>query len=414
MEAQEILFMFRKTDEVKVLRDPVHGYIHVDYEVIWKLINSKWFQRLRRIRQLGGAHMVYHTADHTRFSHSLGVYEIVRRMVTEVPDISGALSEREKITVMAAGLLHDIGHGPYSHAFEGISRCPHETYTCMIIEKDPQIGGILEECAEGLAGDVADVIRHESANPLLPQLVSAQLDADRMDYLLRDAYFTGTKYGEFDLERILRVLRVEDNRVVVKESGVYAVENYIMARYHMYWQVYYHPIARSYENLIVSLFARLRYLERQGRLPEVIPAFLPLAKGRKLSLEEYFVLDEYACSYAFEMLRKAEDPVVSDLASRLLDRRLFDYMEASASNIRKVRKLLKEAGLDPAYYLAKDDVAQKPYEPYSTDAGNAIWVRMHGGNILEISYASNIVYSLVNGPQISDDRIFFPGEILNR
>ncbi len=406
--------MFRKTDEVKVLRDPVHGYIHVDYDVIWKLINSKWFQRLRRIRQLGGAHMVYHTADHTRFSHSLGVYEIVRRMVTEVPDIAGALDEREKITVMAAGLLHDIGHGPYSHAFEVITKCPHETYTCMIIEQDPEIRGILEQTAEGLSKDVADVIRHESSNPILPQIVSAQLDADRMDYLLRDAYFTGTKYGEFDLERILRVLRVRDGRIVVKESGVYAVENYIMARYHMYWQVYYHPIARSYENLIVSLFARLRDLEHEGKLPESVPVFEPLLKGRQLTLEEYFVLDEYACSYAFEMLRKAEDPVVGDLASRLLDRRLFDYMEASEENIGKVTELLKKAGLDPAYYLARDGVRQKPYEPYSKDAGNAIWVRMHGGNILEISYASNIVYSLVNGPQVSDDRVFFPGEITGR
>jgi len=172
--------MFRKTDEVKVLRDPVHGYIHVDYEAVWQCINSAWFQRLRRIRQLGGAYMVYHTADHTRFGHSLGVYEIVRRMVTEVPDISNALTEREKLTVMLAGLMHDIGHGPYSHAFEKVSGTSHEEYTCRIIEEDPEIRGILENTAEGMAKEVADVIRHKSANPILPQLVSSQLDADRM------------------------------------------------------------------------------------------------------------------------------------------------------------------------------------------------------------------------------------------
>ena len=173
--------MFEKTDEVKVLRDPIHGYIHVDYQVVWQCINSAWFQRMRRIRQLGGAFMVYHTADHTRFGHSLGVYELVRRMVTEVPDISKALNEREKVTVMLAGLLHDIGHGPYSHAFERISGENHELYSCRVVEEGPEISGILEHAAAGLSKDVADVIRHQSSNPLLPQMVSAQLDADRMD-----------------------------------------------------------------------------------------------------------------------------------------------------------------------------------------------------------------------------------------
>ena len=180
--------MFLKTNETKVLRDPIHGYVHVNYDVVWKCINSAWFQRLRRIRQLGGSYMVYHTADHTRFAHSLGVYEIVRRMVSEVPDIAEALTEDEKVTVMLAGLLHDIGHGPYSHAFEQIGGMSHEEYTCRIIEENTEITKILEEAKEGLAKEVADVIRHESKNPLLTQLVSAQLDADRMDYLLRDAY----------------------------------------------------------------------------------------------------------------------------------------------------------------------------------------------------------------------------------
>ena len=114
--------MFKKTTEEKVLRDPVHGYIHVDLQVVWDVINSSWFQRLRRIRQLGGAYVVYHCAEHSRFGHSLGVYELVRRMVSEVQDISNALNEREKVTAMLAGLLHDIGHGPYSHAFEGVTK----------------------------------------------------------------------------------------------------------------------------------------------------------------------------------------------------------------------------------------------------------------------------------------------------
>ncbi|MBR3342924.1 MAG: HD domain-containing protein [Solobacterium sp.] len=400
--------MFRKTDEVKVLRDPVHGYIHVDYEAVWQCINSAWFQRLRRIRQLGGAYMVYHTADHTRFGHSLGVYEIVRRMVTEVPDISNALTEREKLTVMLAGLMHDIGHGPYSHAFEKVSGTSHEEYTCRIIEEDPEIRGILENTAEGMAKEVADVIRHKSANPILPQLVSSQLDADRMDYLLRDAYFTGTTYGAFDIERILRILRVSDGRIVVKESGTYAVENYIMSRYHMYWQVYYHPTARCYELMLRELFVRLRDLDKMGRWPETLPEFRPLVQKKKLSLEQYFALDEYACGYGFAMLTKAEDPVVRDLALRLTNRRLYQYCENTPKGNKAIRTKLKAAGYDLKYYFLKDEVDQRPYIPYSGKRSGGIWVRMHTGEILELSSASNIVNSLVNGPAGSDNRVYFP------
>ena len=402
---------FQKTDEVKVLRDPVHADDRVEYEVIWELINSSWMQRLRRIRQLGGAFMVYHTADHSRFSHSLGVYEIVRRMITEVPDIAQALNEREKVTVLAAALLHDAGHGPYSHAFEKVIGGSHEEYTCRIIEEDTEVTQILESAASGLSRDVADVIRHKSKNPLLPQLISAQLDADRMDYLLRDAYFTGTSYGHFDLERILRTLRVEKDLVVVKESGVYAIENYVMARYHSYWQIYYHPGARSFECILSKLFERLRDLNEKGRMPKSIPEFKALIGGGPLSLKDYYVLDEYACNYAFEVLSRCRDRITADLASRVLDRRLFDYMEDTEENRTHVKAALKKAGYDPKYYLASDDVGQRVYIPYRVSAGNAIRVRLHGGEIKELSEASSIVQSLVRGRQLRDDRIYYPKEI---
>ena len=402
---------FQKTDEVKVLRDPVHADDRVEYEVIWELINSSWMQRLRRIRQLGGAFMVYHTADHSRFSHSLGVYEIVRRMITEVPDIAQALNEREKVTVLAAALLHDAGHGPYSHAFEKVIGGSHEEYTCRIIEEDTEVTQILESAASGLSRDVADVIRHKSKNPLLPQLISAQLDADRMDYLLRDAYFTGTSYGHFDLERILRTLRVEKDLVVVKESGVYAIENYVMARYHSYWQIYYHPGARSFECILSKLFERLRDLNEKGRMPKSIPEFKALIGGGPLSLKDYYVLDEYACNYAFEVLSRCRDRITADLASRVLDRRLFDYMEDTEENRTHVKAALKKAGYDPKYYLASDDVGQRVYIPYRVSAGNAIRVRLHGGEIKELSEASSIVQSLVKGRQLRDDRIYYPKEI---
>lgn len=402
---------FRRLDEVKVLRDPVHGYIHVELQVIWDLLNSSWFQRLRRIRQLGGAYMVYHCAEHSRFSHSLGVYEIVRRMVTEIGDIRDALTEREKVTVMAAALLHDIGHGPYSHAFETVTGTSHESFTCRIIEENTGITEILETCSAGLAKETADVIRHRSPNPLLHQLISSQLDADRMDYLLRDAYFTGTKYGEFDLERILRTLRVEEgNLLVVKGSGMYAVENYIMARYHMYWQVYYHPAGRSYEYILHALFRRIREMKDTDD-PSMIPLFGPLVSRKKIELNDYFALDENSISYGFEKLTSHRDPVIRDLAARIRDRNLFKYTDDHPAVSRRIRAALKKEGYDLKYYFGRDSVEQNPYIPYDGNDSGAVWVRMADGRILELSSASNIVYSLIHGPAHDDNKIFFPGEI---
>lgn len=401
--------MFHKTNEVKVLRDPIHGYIHVEYQVIWDVINNRWFQRLRRIRQLGGASVVYHTAEHTRFSHSLGVYELVRRMVTEIPDLDQSLNQREKMIAMLAGLLHDIGHGPYSHALEAITNENHELFTCRIIEEETEITEILNHASKGLAKEVADVIRHKSQNPLLSQLISSQLDADRMDYLLRDAYFTGTKYGEFDLERILRVIRVHDDRqLVIKESGVYAVENYIMARYHMYWQVYYHPVARSFESILHSLFRRLKDIPIQGEKVEVMK---PILQGRRLALEEYFRLDEYAFSYAFGQWVDHPDSIVADLCRRLRDRDLFDYVDYSGVQQEMIVKVLKEKGFDKKYYLTKDLVNQKPYQPYTKNEQGAIWVRLKSGDTKELESASVIVDGLTHGKDNNDNKIFFPKEV---
>ena len=164
--------MLERTPEVKVLRDPIHGYIHIDLKVVWDCLNTREFQRLRRIHQLGGDFQVYHTAEHTRFSHSLGVYEIVRRMVREIPDIAESFSEYEKCTAMLAGLLHDIGHGPFSHAFESVSSCRHETFTQRILLEDSEIHQVLADADPRLPQDIAAIIAYRHPNDLLNQLVS--------------------------------------------------------------------------------------------------------------------------------------------------------------------------------------------------------------------------------------------------
>lgn len=405
-----------KTNETKVLRDPIHGYIHVDLQVIWDCINAKEMQRLRRIHQLGGDFQVYHTAEHSRFSHSLGVYEIVRRMVHEIDQLNEVLSDYEKAVAMLAGLLHDIGHGPFSHAFEGISSYKHEEYTVKIILEDSEIHQILQACDARLPEDVASIIQYRHPKECMNQLVSGQLDADRMDYLLRDAYFTGTSYGKFDLERILRMIRVKNGKIVVKASGIHSVEDYIMARYHMYWQVYLHPVARSYEALITLLFRRMK--EVYALHPEYLSdmkMFYPFLCNKDAGIEALYRLDEAAALYGFSELVSCKDEILRDISYRLLNRRLFEYVTLKQpEDLERIRLHVCLLGYDPDYYVYQDVVSQKPYSPYkSNESGHNIWVLEETGKVKELSKASDIVRALTRADLKEESKIYFPEEKLN-
>lgn len=407
--------MFEKTGEQKVMRDPIHGYIHVEDQIIWDCINAKEMQRLRRIHQLGGDFQIYHTAEHSRFSHSLGVYEIVRRMVTEIDELRLRLSDYEKLTVMLAALLHDIGHGPFSHAFESISLLKHEEYTCKIITGNSEIHAILEQGDASLSKDVADIIRGCHRNDLLNQIVSGQLDADRMDYLLRDAYFTGTSYGHFDLERIIRTIRIVDARITVKESGIHSVEDYIMARYHMYWQVYLHPVARSYEGLMVMLFRRMKDLYRKD--PEslqTVPMLLPFLKDTPADIDDLFLLDEAAAFYGLALLRKHFDPVLRDLTRRILDRDLFEYETINDEvRIEELKRLALAAGYASEYYIYTDTAAQTLYSPYQlNESGHNIWILGEDQTVKELSAISPLVHAVCHEKLKEDRKVYYPKEIL--
>lgn len=400
--------MLQRTNETKVMRDVIHGYIHIDLQVIWDLIDAKEFQRLRRINQLGGVFQVYHNAEHTRFSHSLGVYEIVRRMVHEIHGLKEELSEDEKACVMIAGLLHDIGHLPFSHAFEPICATPHEEFSKKIILEESEIHDILVKCNPEFPQIVANIIEHNHDKELMNQLVSGQLDADRMDYLLRDAYFTGTSYGNFDLERILRTIRVQDNQLVVKESGIHSVEDYIMARYHMYWQVYYHPIARSYEAILEKIFKRMKDIYPTHReMFKDLQMFTPFLSG-EVNIQDHFILDEAAAYYGFNLLSNKEDEILQDLCKRLLNRRLFDYKNISTKEeLNLIRKQLQEKGYDERYYLKEDKMTQSPYSPYQTGDSHNIYVLDNSKEVKELSKVSVIVRSCVQGDVKEDLKVFY-------
>ena len=401
----------KRLDETKVLKDPVHSYIHIHYEVIWNCLDSKEFQRLRRIRQLGGDFQVYPTAEHSRFSHSLGVYEIVRRMVTEVKSLCVELTEYEKVCVMLAGLLHDVGHGPFSHAFENITNHSHEEYTAKIILGNTELNAILRAVSEKLPQDIVSIIQHTHENDILNQIVSGQLDADRMDYLLRDSYFTATSYGQFDLERILRTMRVRKTNegrkvIVVKYTGIHSVEDYIMARYQMYWQVYYHPVARSYEAVFIQLFNRLKDIFKVDKdYFEDMKVLIPFLEKSEVSVEEYFKLDENSLLYCCALIQDKEDKIAADLARRLQNRNLFEYVDYDEENLAQIKNMLKENNLDERYYLKIESIEASVYSPYK---GRKILIEKLNGDIVALEKASTIVESITKGQTKKEGTIFFP------
>ena len=391
-------------NEPRVLRDPVHGYIHITSPVIWRLLDTPEFQRLRRIRQLGGVFQVYHTAEHSRFSHSLGVYEIVRRMTEEVPDIGGSLSRQEKLVVLCAALLHDVGHGPYSHSFERLSHCSHEQMTMRLILEDTDIHTVLAEADPSLSAQVAAVIQGTCPNPLLCDLISSQLDADRMDYLLRDAYETGTSYGTFDLERILRCLRVKNGRLCIKESGMHSVEDYIMARYHMYWQVYLHPVARAYEVMLQLFFDRYSEVRSQLKI-DLLENVFHLSE-----LTCFLELDDYRLVTGLQQASVSDDRILADLADRLLNRRLFDWIEEpDPSQEFQIRQRLEQAGLPTLFYLREDVSGSKVYLPYHEDRAQ-IRVLCADGEVRNLSHQSAIVSALDTMKPSVSRRLYFPKE----
>ena len=402
---------FKRLSETKVLKDPVHSYIHINYEVVWNCLDSKEFQRLRRIRQLGGDFQVYPTAEHSRFSHSLGVYEIVRRMVTEIKSLSMELSEYDKICVMLAGLLHDVGHGPFSHAFEHITNHSHEDYTAKIILGETELNQVLTEVSPRLPENIVSIIEHNHPNDILNQIISGQLDADRMDYLLRDSYFSATSYGQFDLERILRTMRVrkiDENKkaLVVKYTGIHSVEDYIMARYQMYWQVYYHPVARSYEAVFIQLFNRLKDIFKDNKeYFSDMKVLIPFLEKNVVSVEEYFKLDENSLLYCCSLIQDKDDEIAADLARRLQNRRLFEYVDYSEENLAQIKNMLKEQNLDEKYYLRVENVEASVYSPYK---GRKILIEQLDGKIVALEKASTIVESITKGETKREGTIFYP------
>lgn len=410
---------FTKLEEEKVFKDPVHHYIHVKDRLIWELIGTKEFQRLRRVRQLGTTYLTFHGAEHSRFSHSLGVYEIMRKII-DVFEGRDHWNPDERMLCLAAALLHDVGHGPFSHSFEKVFNTDHELFTRRIIMGDTEINRVLKQVSDDFPDKVADVIAKTYENKLVISLISSQIDADRMDYLLRDAYYTGVSYGHFDLERIWRVMRPMEDQVVIKQSGMHAVEDYIMSRYQMYWQVYFHPVTRSAEVILSKILHRAKALYESGydfknKPRELYSLF---EKEGDIPLEDYLRLDEATILYYFQSWLDEKDPILRDLCHRFIHRKLFKYVEFNPNNhfddYYELREAFKQAEIDPTYYLVVDSSSDLPYDFYRPgEEGERLPIHllMPSGELRELSRESDVVEA-ISGKKRTDHKLYYPQDLI--
>ena len=406
--------MNEQLSEEKVFKDPVHNYIYVDSTTIWDLINTKEFQRLRRIRQLGTSFNTFHGAEHSRFSHSLGVYEITRKIITQF-ERNGFEDwpTEERLLCLCAALLHDLGHGPFSHSVEKAFGVNHEKWSCRMIVEDTEVNRVLSRVSPDFPQKVADVIANRYHKPIVVSLISSQMDADRMDYLLRDAYFTGVDYNAFDLERILRMMRPYKGKIVVKESGMHAVEHYLMSRYQMYWQVYFHPVTRSSEIILRKIFERAKALYEEQYAFQFLISPLPQLFVGKLTTDDYFILDESFMQMTIMQWTLEKDAILADLCSRFLHRRLYKYTQIEDSGDDKVaeqRAKLIQQGYDPLYYMEIDspmDMFYDVYRPGEANEKTPILLLTEKDEIIEISRKSEIVAS-ISGPHRGLFHMYYP------
>lgn len=407
--------------EEKVFRDPVYGYVHVYDQLIWDLIQTKEVQRLRRIKQLGGTYMVFHTAEHSRFSHSLGVYEMARKIIRALMHRGTILSEDERLLVLSAALLHDLGHGPFSHSFESVFSVRHELFTERIIMENTEVNRVLEAYQKGFATKVRDVINKTYPNPLIISIISSQLDADRLDYLLRDAYFTGAPYGEIDVERILRTMRVVNNKIVYKVSGMHAIEDYLMSRYQMYWQVYLHSTGRSFDLVIQNMLRRVRELIFSGyEFKRPLEALKDLFLEEEPSVETYLKFDDSTISYYASLFTDEEDEILRDFADRFINRRLLKEVHYTPNDetnekLKQVKEYMIELGINPDYYLLTDHSVKTPYDYYGHKTNclpDCIELLMRDGSIQEISEVSTIIKGIIEVKPKQEHKVYFPLDLI--
>jgi HD superfamily phosphohydrolase len=383
-----------KQSRFKIFSDPVHGFISVPKNLLLDLIETSEVQRLRRIRQLGLGHLVFPGAEHTRFNHALGAMALMQEALTNLSEKGTPISTEEHLAACAAALLHDIGHGPFSHTLEHqlIEGFTHEAMSRVLLLR-------LNERFNGALDLTIQIFDDVYARPFFHQLVSSQLDMDRLDYLRRDSFYTGVVEGKVGVERIIKTLRVHpieggpDSRIVIESKGIYAVENFLIARRLMYWQVYLHKTVLAADALLRAIIRRARILIQVGDAQTAAscapalcfflerPLKAPEAFTSNEVIENFCQLDDVDVLYSIKQWSRARDAILADLSRRFLHRQFFrtTFLPEAPSPAQlaqwrqRVAQWLVQQGIVPyaqaeeaaTYYLTADASQHTAYEPVS-------------------------------------------------
>ena len=381
----------------KIINDPVYGFISIPTDLVFDLIEHPYFQRLRYIKQLGMTHLVYPGALHTRFHHALGAMHLMGMAIETLRNKGYQISDEEEEAVVIAILLHDVGHGPFSHALEqsivqGIS---HEDISAMLMGKlNAQFSGRLSMAIQIFNGDYPRAFLH--------QLVSSQLDMDRMDYLNRDSFFTGVSEGVISSDRIIKMLNVKDDQITIEEKGIYSIEKFLIARRLMYWQVYLHKTVIAAEQLLAKILTRSRELVLNGTrvfATRALDHFLkrPISRDAFMNedhhLETFATLDDTDIMAAVKEWMHHPDPVLSKLCKNLIHRDLYKVdITNEPPNEEFIEKLTKRAMAkyrlsrhEASYFVFEDTIRNNAYRP----GDGKIMILMKDGGIKDIALASD-------------------------
>lgn len=385
---------------VKIINDPVHGFIEVPRGLVLALIDHPWVQRLRRIRQMGLSDTVFPGAVHTRFSHALGALHLVLQAVRSLREKGVEISAEEAEATSVAILLHDLGHGPFSHALESVlvAGTHHETMTRLLFER-------LNREFDGRLALALDIFLGHYPKPFLHELVSSQLDLDRLDYLIRDSFFAGVAEGVVGVNRLIKTLAVHAGHLVVEQKGIYSVERFLVARRLMYWQVYLHKTAVSAEKTLVKALQRARDLQAAGTAlpgPPDLLYFLARPAGVLPSDDElvarFVRLGDQDIWLALQQWCSHPDSVLADLADRALNRRPFKIRFRTAplttEELAALRgRFQQEMNLSEAevkYYVFGGNVSNLGYRDTATPEEAPIRILMHDGRLLDLLAATDI------------------------
>ncbi len=416
---------------MKTLRtylDPIHREIILDlanpYEkLIADLIDTPEFQRLRRIHQLGITHLTFQGAEGSRFTHSLGVMQLARRFISIVEYDSPFIKEQIPF-ILASALLHDIGHGPFSHVTEKILGLDHEDWSCKIISDDTKVHEVLDKFSSSinLPATIIKILKKVYYPKYVSQLISSQMDLDRFDYLLRDTYLAGTSYGLFALDRILHSMAIdqkEDRILIVGEKGQVAVEDYLFSRYSMYTQVYYHKKNLAAKALLASILTRAQFLiTNKLRLNFCDTATQKWLLKDDLQTKDYLQLDDIQLLYHIKRWTQEEDTILQDLSLRFIDRRLpktvkLNMQIPDATLIENIKAIMLKHGYDPDYYLRVESTGFKPYDYYRPEVSmpqTNIMIKTNSGLVEELSKLSKPIEAMTQ-VDFATKYLTFPSEL---